>query len=317
MSTIDLIVNFFKQGGAFLYPIAAVFVIGLGVAVERFIYLTRVSFGNRRLWAELSPLIQAGNFRKAMEVAENTDSALSTIMRYGMSRVATARRRDDVEKAMEESLIEVIPRLEKRTHYLATLANIGMLMGLLGTVIGLIQAFAAVAAVNPGGEGEHALGQHLGGDEQHGARPRPRDHAAACHMYLETKTTELVDSLEVASIKFLNTVVEHRTRSPQTVTAAAQAASARPASPQGPRRRLPAGPHAHEEELCPRAAATAQPCALPRPQRPEYRADAGRDGHSHVLPDLHGRVLEDERARGAPAGPGRWPPTKRRASNSN
>ena len=78
MSTIDLIVNFFKQGGAFLYPIAAVFVIGLGVAVERFIYLTRVSFGNRRLWAELSPLIQAGNFRKAMEVAEKTDSALST-----------------------------------------------------------------------------------------------------------------------------------------------------------------------------------------------------------------------------------------------
>ena len=50
---------------------------------------------------------------------------------------------------MEESLIEVIPRLEKRTHYLATLANIGMLMGLLGTVIGLIHAFAAVASVNP------------------------------------------------------------------------------------------------------------------------------------------------------------------------
>ena len=70
-------------------------------------------------------------------------------MRYGMSRIATAHRRDDIEKAMEESLIEVIPRLEKRTHYLATLANIGMLMGLLGTVIGLIQAFAAVAAVNP------------------------------------------------------------------------------------------------------------------------------------------------------------------------
>ena len=73
MNAIDLIVNFFKDGGAFLYPIAAVFVIGLVVAVERFIYLTRVSAGNRRLWAELSPLIQAGNFRKAMEVAEKTD----------------------------------------------------------------------------------------------------------------------------------------------------------------------------------------------------------------------------------------------------
>ena len=84
-----------------------------------------------------------------MEVAEKQDSALSTIMRYGMSRIATAQRREDIEKAMEESLIEVIPHLEKRTHYLATLANVGMLMGLLGTVIGLINAFAAVAAVNP------------------------------------------------------------------------------------------------------------------------------------------------------------------------
>jgi len=119
------------------------------VRVERFIYLHRVARGNRRLWAQLAPLIKAGNFRKAMEIAEKTESALSTVMRYGMSRIATAQRREDIEKAMEESLIEVIPHLEKRTHYLATLANVGMLMGLLGTVIGLINAFAAVAAVNP------------------------------------------------------------------------------------------------------------------------------------------------------------------------
>ena len=84
------------------------------------------------LWAQLAPHIQSGNFRKAMDIAEKTESALSTIMLYGMSRIQTARRREDIEKAMEESLIEVIPRLEKRTHYLATLANVGMLMGLLG-----------------------------------------------------------------------------------------------------------------------------------------------------------------------------------------
>lgn len=95
MNAMDMIVNFFKQGGVFLYPIAAVFVLGLAVAIERFIYLTRVSSGNRRLWDELSPLIAAGNIRGAMQVAEKTDSALSTIMRYGMSRISTARRRED------------------------------------------------------------------------------------------------------------------------------------------------------------------------------------------------------------------------------
>ena len=210
MNAFDMIVNFFKQGGAFLYPIAAVFAIGLGFAVERFIYLHRVAGANRKLWAQLAPLLKTGNFRKAMEIAEKSDSALSTIMRYGISRVATARRKEDIEKAMEESLIEVIPALEKRTHYLATLANIGMLMGLLGTVIGLINAFAAVAAVNPAEKAamlsasisvamnNTALGLGLA------------ITLLLCHMYLETKTTELVDSLEVASIKFLNSISERR-----------------------------------------------------------------------------------------------------------
>jgi biopolymer transport protein ExbB/TolQ len=223
MNAFDMIVNFFKQGGAFLYPIAAVFAVGLGFAVERFIYLHRVAGANRRLWAQIAPLFKVGNFRKAMEIAEQTDSALSTIMRYGISRVATARRKEDIEKAMEESLIEVIPALEKRTHYLATLANIGMLMGLLGTVIGLINAFAAVAAVNPAEKAamlsasisvamnNTALGLGLA------------ITLLLCHMYLETKTTELVDSLEVASLKFLNSITERRETAAEPADAAVAA----------------------------------------------------------------------------------------------
>jgi biopolymer transport protein ExbB/TolQ len=210
MNAIDMVVNFFKQGGAFLYPIAAVFAIGVGVAIERFFYLSRVARGNRRLWAQLAPHLQAGNFRKAMDIADKTDSALSTIMKYGMSRIQTARRREDIEKAMEESLIEVIPRLEKRTHYLATLANVGMLMGLLGTVIGLINAFSAVANVNPA-EKASLLSASISVAMNNTALGLGLAITLLlCHMYLETKTTELVDSLEVASIKFLNTVSERR-----------------------------------------------------------------------------------------------------------
>jgi len=225
MNAIDLIVNFFKQGGVFLYPIAAVFAIGLAVAVERFIYLNRVATGNRRLWAELAPLIQAGNIRKAMEVADSTDSALSTIMRYGMSRISTAQRREDIEKAMEESLIEVIPRLEKRTHYLATLANIGMLMGLLGTVTGLINAFAAVASVNPSEKASLLAASISVAMNNTALGLGLAITLLLCHMYLETKTTELVDSLEVATIKFLNTVTERRPEASQPVTAAQGAAA--------------------------------------------------------------------------------------------
>jgi biopolymer transport protein ExbB len=187
-----------------------VFVIGLVLAVERFIYLTRVSRGNRRLWAKLVPLLQQGNFRKALELAEQTDSALSSIMRYGLSRAANAQRREDVEKAMEESLIEVIPRLEKRTQALAGLANIGMLMGLLGTVIGLIHAFAAVAAVNPAEKASMLSASISVAMNNTALGLGLAITLLLCHMYLEMRTTNLVDSLEVASIKFLNTVFEAR-----------------------------------------------------------------------------------------------------------
>ena len=228
MNAVDLVVNFFKQGGAFLYPIAAVFAIGVGVAIERFIYLSRVSAGNRRLWAELAPHIQAGNFRKAMEIAEKRDSALSTIMKYGISRMASAQRREDIEKAMEESLIEVIPRVEKRTHYLATLANIGMLMGLLGTVIGLINAFAAVASVNPA-EKASLLSASISVAMNNTALGLGLAITLLlCHMYLETKTTELVDSLEVASIKFLNSVSERRVEAQKPLSPSAVAAQTAP-----------------------------------------------------------------------------------------
>lgn len=223
MNTTDMIVNFFKDGGPFLYPIAGVFALGIAVAIERFIFLIRVTRGNRRLWAELAPLIQAGDFRRAMQVAEKNDSALSTIMRYGISRMPTAQRREDIEKVMEESLIEVIPRLEKRTHYLASLANVGMLMGLLGTVIGLIHAFAAVANVNPA-EKASLLSASISVAMNNTALGLGLAISLLLsHMYLETKTTELVDSLEVASIKFLNSITERRQQAPQAASAKAVA----------------------------------------------------------------------------------------------
>ena len=227
MHALDIVLNFFREGGVFLYPLALVWVIGLVIAFERFGFILRVGAGNRKMWAQVQPLLEGGKFREALNAVSNSETALAHIMRYGITRIQTARSRDDIEKALEESLVEVIPRLEKRTHYLATLANIGMLMGLLGTVIGLINAFAAVAAVNPAEKAamlsasisvamnNTALGLGLA------------ITLLLCHMYLETKTTELVDSLEVASIKFLNSVTERRQEVPKPVAATSETPAAR------------------------------------------------------------------------------------------
>ena len=208
MHALDIILNFFREGGIFLYPIALVWVVGLVIALERFGFIMKAGAGNRRIWAQVQPLLELGKFREALQAVANSETALAHIMRYGITRIQTARRRDDIEKALEESLVEVIPRLEKRTHYLASLANIAMLMGLLGTIIGLIGAFAAVAQANPAEKASLLAASISVAMNNTALGLVTAITLLLAHLYLETKTTELVDSLEVATVKFLNTVDE-------------------------------------------------------------------------------------------------------------
>ena len=149
MDTLGTMVRFFVEGGFFMYPIALVFAIGIAIAIERYIYLSRAGAENRRIWAEVAPLLAQGDFRRAVGVTADSGVAMAQVLAYGLARVTASRRRDDVEKAMEESLMDVVPRLEKRTHYLASFANIATLLGLLGTISGLIVAFSAVGAADP------------------------------------------------------------------------------------------------------------------------------------------------------------------------
>jgi hypothetical protein len=208
MSEFDVVINFFKQGGVFLYPIALVWIIGLVIGIERFIYVVRVDSGNKRIWATFQPLFQEGKFQEAMELSKDSETVLSQVLRYGLSRISTARRRDDIEKALEESLIEVIPNLERRTHYLSALANIVMLMGLFGTVLGLIHAFAAVAQANPA-EKASLLSASISVAMNNTAMGLiAAITLLLMHLYIETKTTTIVDTLEVASVKFLNAIGE-------------------------------------------------------------------------------------------------------------
>jgi len=214
----NVLVRFFQGGGEFMFPIAVVLVAGLSIGVERWLYLTQVGSRNRRLWNSVVPLLQQGNFRQAVALTTNSDAAIGQIMNYGLARVQSARRRDDVEKAMEESLMEVIPKLEKRTHYIATFANLSTLLGLLGTVIGLINAFSAVATVNPAEKANLlsasiSVAMNCTAFGLMSAVP-----LLFIHAFLQTKTTELVDSLEMASVKFLNAITERKTE-PQSAHA--------------------------------------------------------------------------------------------------
>jgi biopolymer transport protein ExbB len=203
-------VEFFVKGGAFMYPIAFVFAAGLAIAIERWVYLTLASTRNRQLWSQIVPLLQQGNFRAAIAVCQKSSAAIGRILNYGLARLESARRRDDVEKAMEESLMEVMPRLERRTHYLATFANLATLLGLLGTIVGLIQAFTAVSNANPADKADLLSASISVAMNTTAFGLIVAIPLLLVHTLIQTKTTELVDSLEMASVKFLNTIVERR-----------------------------------------------------------------------------------------------------------
>jgi biopolymer transport protein ExbB len=219
MNLWHMVVRFFQGGGAFMFPIAVVLVLGLTIAIERYIYLQLVAVRNRALWNQIVPMLSQGNFRQVVQVTSKSGSAIGQILNYGLARIQAARRRDDIEKAMEESLMEVVPRLEKRTHYLATFANLATLLGLLGTVIGLINAFAAVSTVNPA-EKANLLSASISVAMNNTAFGlMTAVPLLFIHAWLQTKTTELIDSLEMASVKFLNAITERRPEAPAPAAA--------------------------------------------------------------------------------------------------
>ena len=216
----NLIVRFFQGGGDFMYPIAVVLVLGAAIALERYIYLTHTAAKNRRIWKEIVPLLAQGNFRQVVQLTSKSDSLIGHILDYGLARIQASRRRDDIEKAMEESMMEVMPRLEKRTHYIATFANLATLLGLLGTVMGLIRAFAAVATIDPAQKANLLSASISVAMNCTAFGLMTAVPLLLVHAVIQTKTTELIDSLEMASVKFLNAITERQTPAPATAAAA-------------------------------------------------------------------------------------------------
>ena len=210
MEIYSSIIGFFRDGGVFMYPIVVVFALGAAIAVERWVYLTRATISSKSLWKQVTPYLRAGKFNEAVNLTAKSKAAIATVLDYGLKRSVSAKRRDDIEKAMEESLMEVMPRLEKRTHYLATFANIATLLGLLGTIIGLIRAFTAVSGANPAEKADLLSASISVAMNTTAFGLMVAIPLLLVHTLLQTKTTELVDSLEMASVKFLNTVFDAR-----------------------------------------------------------------------------------------------------------
>lgn len=187
-----------------MYPLLGVMILGLAIALERALYLKRARDENRQLWGQLPPLLNSGDHSGAEDLASRSETAIGRVLGYGLSRAKTASGRAEVEMAMEESLMEVTPLLERRTHYLATFANIATLLGLLGTIIGLIKGFTAVANVNPAEKADLLSASISVAMNTTAFGLIVAIPLLLLHAWLQSTANELIDSVEMAAIKFLN-----------------------------------------------------------------------------------------------------------------
>jgi biopolymer transport protein ExbB len=198
------IVGFFSTGGLFMYPILLVFAVGVAIAVERYITLTMVTNKNQAVWEKVQPLLSNGEFDEARDMTSDDEATISQVLNMGLSLQGAVRRREDIEIAMEESMMDIVPRLEKRTPYVALASSIATLLGLLGTIMGLIQAFTAVANANPAEKADLLSASISVAMNTTAFGLMVAIPLLVVHAVLTSKTGDIVDSLEMATVKALN-----------------------------------------------------------------------------------------------------------------
>jgi biopolymer transport protein ExbB len=206
MDSIYSIIGFFVTGGPFMYPILIVFAVGAAIAAERYITLSMVTARNQSVWTQVQPALVEGDFERARELTSDDDSSISKLLSMGLDRQGAVRRREDIEIAMEESMMEIIPQLEKRTPYVALASNIATLLGLLGTIMGLIEAFTAVANANPAEKADLLSASISVAMNTTAFGLIVAIPLLVTNQVLMAKTSEIIDSLEMASLKALNVI---------------------------------------------------------------------------------------------------------------
>jgi len=148
--TMDSIVRFFKDGGVWMYPLVAVSAFALAVMLERaFYYYIHCRINAKALLTQITRLVRNGDVEKARQLCARTKTPLSAILESALWHFQQQEPDNEIQNAVDEIALRELPRIQHRIHYLSLFANIATLMGLLGTIFGLQEAFGALSAADP------------------------------------------------------------------------------------------------------------------------------------------------------------------------
>jgi biopolymer transport protein ExbB len=209
---VDVLVKFFRSGGPWMYPILMVQIVGFAVVIERILVLLfknridTVSFVNR-----IFEMVQRQSISNAIEFCSRSSAALPKIIKAGLLEYNKSQK--DIQNAMELATMAEIPKLEKRTHYLQAIANVATLLGLLGTIQGLIASFEAVAKADASVK---AALLSAGISEAMNCTAFGLIVAIPClllYSFLQEKTTELSDEISLNSTWIFKRIVSGKKES--------------------------------------------------------------------------------------------------------
>lgn len=211
----DAIAKAMSEGGIWMYIILATSIIGLGIMIERFVMLFfKYNINANAFMAQIQKLVMANSIDKAIKLCNAAPSAaLARVIKAGLTRANKGA--EEIQNAVEEATLEVIPYIQRRTGALQAIANIATLMGLLGTIIGMIGAFASLESVSPD-KRQEALGRNIS----------LAMHTTAfglivaipcmlAHVVLSGITKKIIDEIDLYSVKLENLLISRHKSSEQ------------------------------------------------------------------------------------------------------
>ena len=203
----DQVAKAFSEGGIWMYIILATSIIGLGIIIERFIFLFfKYNINATAFMAQIQKLVMAGQIDRAIKLCNAAPTAaLARVIKAGLTKANKGEI--EIQNAVEEATLEVIPYIQKRTSTLQAIANIATMMGLLGTIIGMIGAFNDLATVSADKRQEAlclniSLAMNTTAFGLIVAIP-----CIAAHVFLSNVTKKIIDEIDQHSVKLENLLI--------------------------------------------------------------------------------------------------------------
>ncbi len=200
------------SGWVFMWALLLTAAFMVAIALERGYYIwIKSNLNSGKFMSEIRRLVTAGKYEQALELCESAkDKALAKVVSAGLRKVASTETIDfrAIQNSVDEGTLEVIPKLQERTGFLAMIGNIATLIGLMGTIYGLILAFSAVSEAGYDAAQKSAF---LAAGISTAMNTTLMGLAIAVpailfYTFLHNKTMQIIDDIDEHTVKLINLI---------------------------------------------------------------------------------------------------------------